>query len=236
MKVLAFDMTGKRLTVGVANDTRVLGRWDAPADRQRGTTLDSLIGRALAEMDWRRTDIDGLALATGPGSLTATRIGWATASGWALARDIPVTGWPTPEIQRRWWQDHDLVGELRTNADDRGEPAIYCMIHHRGDEFYCYAFGRGQSRPPRPAVAQLGQWQPPAAGAAWIVGPGVLGYRERWIESLGASVQVVSEEYAVVGGDQLARWATEDFTAGRSLPVTESPLDYGLPPQFRKAS
>ena len=110
------------------------------------------------------------------------------------------------------------------------------MIHHRGDEFYCYAFARGQSQPPRPAVAQLGQWQPPLDATVWVVGPGVLGYRERWIESLGASVQVISEEQAVVGGDQLTQWAIDDFKAGRSLPVTESPLDYGLPPQFRKAS
>lgn len=234
MKVLAFDVTSKRLTVGLANDARTLGRWDAPAARDRGTTLDSLIDQALAAAEWQRADIEGLALATGPGSLTATRIGWATASGWALAQDIPVTGWPTPEIQRRWWHDHDLSGERRTD-NAPGVPAIYCMIHHRGDEFYCYPIERGQSHAPKPVVAQLGQWRP-SAEQAWLAGPGVLGYRERWIESAGPSVQVVSEEWAVVGGDQLAQWAIEDFLAGRSLPVTESPLDYGLPPQFRKAS
>ena len=236
MKVLAFDMTSKRLTVGVADDAHVLGRTDAPADRDRGTTLDSLIDRALAEVEWQRNDLDGLALATGPGSLTATRIGWATASGWSLARDIPVTGWPTPEIQRRWWENHNLAGDLCSNNDDRKDPNIYCMVHHRGDEFYCYALECGQNQVPRPAVAQLGQWQPPADVTAWIVGPGVLGYRERWIASLGAGVQVVSEDAAIVGGDHLARWAIDDFKAGRSLPVTESPLDYGLPPQFRKVS
>jgi len=227
VKVLAFDMTSKRLTVGLADNSQVLGRWDAPADRDRGNTLDALIDGALAEASLQRSDIEGLALATGPGSLTATRIGWATASGWALAMDIPVTGWPTPEIQRRWWQDHELSGEE--------DSAIYCMIHHRGDEFYCYPIERGQTHAPRPVTAQLGQWQPPAE-SAWIVGPGILGYRERWIETAAPGVKVISEEMAVVGGDQLAQWAIEDFKAERNLPVTESPLDYGLPPQFKKAS
>lgn len=227
MKVLAFDMTSKRLTVGLAGDSQVIGRWDAPADRDRGNTLDSLIDRALSEAGWQRDEIGGLALATGPGSLTATRIGWATASGWALAQDIPVTGWPVPEIQRRWWQDHALSGERPTT--------IFCVVHHRGDEFYCYPLEQGQTHATAPQAIQLEEWQPPTV-PDWLVGPGVLGYRERWIEALGSGVQVVSEAEAIVGGDQLARWAIEDFKAGRSLPVTESPLDYGLPPHFKKAS
>ncbi len=227
MKVLAFDMTSRRLTVGLADDSRVLGRWDAPADRDRGNTLDLLIDKALTEANWQRKDIEGLALATGPGSLTATRIGWATASGWALAMEIPVSGWPTPEIQRRWWQAHELPGANNT--------AIYCMVHHRGDEFYCYPIEPEQVETFRPASVQLGHWQPPVS-LAWIVGPGVLGYRERWIAAMHAGVEVISEDLAIVGGDQLAQWAIEDFKAGRTLPVTESPLDYGLPPQFKKAS
>jgi tRNA threonylcarbamoyl adenosine modification protein YeaZ len=236
MRVLAFDMTSKRLTVGIAEDNWVLGRWDAPADRDRGNALDSLIDQALADLQWRRTDIDGLALATGPGSLTATRIGWATASGWSLAGGIPVTGWPTHEIQRRWWQDHDLDGNRVTSDAEPGEAAIYCMVHHRGDEFYCYVQERGQVNCPRPAAVRIDEWHPPANVPAWIVGPGILGYRQRWIAALGEGAEVVVEEYAIVGGDQLAQWGIEDLKSRRTLPVSESPLDYGLPPQFRKAS
>ena len=235
MKILAFDMTGMRLTVGAAEDSQVLGRWDAPASRERGNTLDSLIDRALADLQWQRTDIEGLALATGPGSLTATRIGWATASGWSLAGGIPVTGWPTPEIQRRWWQDHGLDGNPLPHLTAERKPPVYCMIHHRGDEFYCYAIERGKREVSTPTVARLGEWQPPTSNPAWIVGPGVLGFRERWIGTLSGRVEVASEEQAIVGGDQLAQWGITDLAAGRYLSVSESPLDYGLPPQFRKA-
>lgn len=235
MKILAFDVTGMRLTVGAAEDDHVLGRWDATASRERGNTLDSLIDRALAELRWQRTDIEGLALATGPGSLTATRIGWATASGWSLAGGIPVTGWPTPEIQRRWWQDHDLHGNQLPRMTGASEPSLYCMIHHRGDEFYCYTIEKGRGDVPVPTVARLGEWQPSASTTVWIVGPGVLGFRERWIGTLREGVQVVPEEWAIVGGDQLAQWGISALRAGRTLPVSESPLDYGLPPQFRKA-
>jgi tRNA threonylcarbamoyl adenosine modification protein YeaZ len=235
MRVLAFDMTSKRLTVGIAEDSCVLGRWDAPANRDRGNTLDSLIDQALADLHWRRTDIDGLALATGPGSLTATRIGWATASGWSLAGGIPVTGWPTHEIQRRWWQDHDLDGNCVTSNADAKKAAIYCMVHHRGDEFYCYDLKLGHADHFQPAAVRIDEWHPPTGALAWIVGPGVLGYRQRWMEVLGKGIEVVVEEYAIVGGDQLAQWGIGDLNSRRFLPVSESPLDYGLPPQFRKA-
>jgi tRNA threonylcarbamoyl adenosine modification protein YeaZ len=236
MRVLAFDGTAPRLTVGIADGDRVLGRWDEEASRDRGTSLDRLIDQALSEIGWDRTAVEGLALVTGPGSLTATRIGWATASGWAAAQGIPVTGWTTSEVQHRWYATRGLDGEKIVPNERDNAPAVLCVVHNRGDEFYCYDLTSPAGAIRKPSVVTIGGWQPKAAGETWLVGPGVLNYRDRWIETLAGRTRIVSPSYEIVGGDHLARWGFSNLMSGESFKLTESPLDYGLPPVFRKAS
>ncbi|MBD3299253.1 MAG: tRNA (adenosine(37)-N6)-threonylcarbamoyltransferase complex dimerization subunit type 1 TsaB [candidate division Zixibacteria bacterium] len=233
MRVLAFDMTASRITVGIARDGNAVGRWDAEATRGRSGTLDALIDQALSESNWTRQDIDGLGVVTGPGSLTATRIGWATASGWALAGNIPVTGWPAQATQRRWWCKTDALSRLGIANPE--EHAVACVIHHRGDEFYLYHLST-DGEIGQPESIQLGKWAPTTGIPTVLVGSGIIGYRGRWVESIGQSAVIVSEDHALVGGDVLAEWATEAISDGHLLDPLKSPLDYGLPPQFRKAT
>lgn len=233
MRVLAFDMTASRITVGLARDGNAVGRWDAEATRGRSGTLDALIDQALSASRWTRQDIDGLGLVTGPGSLTATRIGWATASGWALAADIPVAGWPTQAVQQRWWCQTDALSKL--GISDPEECSVICVVHHRGDEFYLYDLS-ADGEIGQPESVQLGEWVPATGKPTLLVGSGVIGYRDRWVESLGQSAVIVSEDDALVGGDVLAEWATKAISDGHRLDPLKSPLDYGLPPQFRKAT
>jgi len=230
MKVLAFDATASLVTVGLAEDGRSLGRWDAPAKRTRGNVLEGLIDRALATADWSRQQIDGLALVLGPGSLTATRIGWATAAGWAQAADIPLVGWSTVAVQTRYWTQA-VSSEERPywNGKDR----LLCLVHRRGDEFYCYSLAPGGSGK-QPEIVVLGATEPPPLSYAFLVGPGVLGYRQRWLDILAPGTRLVEDAHAVVGGDTLAIWGHEALVAGHSLSPEESPLDYGLPPDFRR--
>jgi hypothetical protein len=110
------------------------------------------------------------------------------------------------------------------------------MVHRRGDEFYCYELELNQNEVTPPSVAVIGEWTPPAGEPARIVGPGVLGYRDRWAAGLGDQVQIVSAARAIVGGDQLALWGVRNLKVGSCFSVMESPLDYGLPPTFRQAS
>jgi tRNA threonylcarbamoyl adenosine modification protein YeaZ len=230
MKILAFDATAPLITVGLAQDGRPLGRWDAPAQRTRGNVLEMLIDRALDAAGWSRRHVDGLALVLGPGSLTATRIGWATAAGWAQAADVPLCGWPTVAVQTRYWV------EARSSPSDRvwnGVDRLLCLIHHRGDEFYCYTLGPDMPAP-RPEVVVLGRSHSPALSRALLVGPGVLGYRERWLDMLGSQAHLVEDAHAIVGGDTLAVWGHEALAAGHTLSLERSPLDYGLPPDFRR--
>jgi tRNA threonylcarbamoyl adenosine modification protein YeaZ len=229
MRILAFDTTGPIVTVGAASGGRALGRWDTPAQRPRGNLLAECIDRALADLGWSRATVEGLALVTGPGSLTATRIGWATAAGWAQATGILIAGWPTPRVQYRRWVERRMGGMPPLAVAE----TAFCVVHHRGDRFYCYHFSPDMP-PGAPTEITLGCWSPAGSGRIELIGPGVPSYRERWQQSLAPSIQLVDDTEAVVGGDRLAIWGEEDLVAGRCFSLDQSPLDYGLPPDFRR--
>ena len=230
MRVLGFDATSQRLTVGLAENGRSMGRWDEHGRRDRGNTLELVINRALAEAGWTRHDVDGLAIVTGPGSLTAIRIGWATASGWALAGGIPIAGWPVPEVQQRWW----CRQESEAARGDHDLPTV-CVVHHRGDEFYTYDLAEWQPGQ-KPGTVTLGDVELSLGDKGQLVGPGVIGYHDRWQSALKSEWEIVGDERAIVGGDQLARWGSDDLKSGRHFDLAQSPLEYGLQPEFRKAS
>ncbi len=233
MLVMGFDCTAPRLTLGLADGDRALGRWDDTPQKHRGDALDGLIDRALGETGVTRADVRGLALVTGPGSLTATRIGWATACGWAKSTGIPITGWTTPHVQWRKWMGTDSASLVITRHL-KSDATVYCMIHHRGLEFYCYQLA-DESPPGNPVAVLLDQWRPSAVPAV-LLGPGLLSHRDKWASMITPNLEIVSEDEALVGGDTLAQWGVAELSAGRRLDPTVSPLDYGLPPTFRKAS
>jgi len=53
------------------------------------------IDRLLSDASWTVADLEGLAVAVGPGSFTGLRVGLSTVKGLALALSIPVAAVPT---------------------------------------------------------------------------------------------------------------------------------------------
>ena len=229
MRVLAFDATGPVVTVGLAADGKPIARHDIPAVRSHGSVLELAIDEVLSHAGSSRRGVQGLALVTGPGSLTATRIGWATAAGWAQAMSIPVTGWPTPVTHHRYWT------ELSRAAQPDSRTRTCCLVHYRGDAFYCYEFAR-EHPPGEPIIVRLGAWSPSGAPRVRIVGPGAVGRanRDRWRAALGSDVELADESECLVGGDVLAVWGEEALRTEGGISLDRSPLDYGLPPDFRR--
>jgi tRNA threonylcarbamoyladenosine biosynthesis protein TsaB len=85
--VLAFDTATHVATSALVDDGEVLGeRTSAAATLLED--VDALLRRAGA----RQRELNALAVGTGPGSFTSTRIGLAVARGLALALDLSVAG------------------------------------------------------------------------------------------------------------------------------------------------
>jgi len=85
--ILAFDTATDVATSALVDDGEVLGERTSVA-RTLLEDVDALLRQASA----RPADIEAIAVGTGPGSFTSTRMGLAMARGLALALGIPVAG------------------------------------------------------------------------------------------------------------------------------------------------
>jgi tRNA threonylcarbamoyl adenosine modification protein YeaZ len=85
--ILAFDTATDRATSALVADGEVLGERVS-----RASTLLQDVDALLRQAGAQARDLDALAVGTGPGSFTGTRIGLAAARGLALALDLPAAG------------------------------------------------------------------------------------------------------------------------------------------------
>ncbi|MCS6989589.1 MAG: tRNA (adenosine(37)-N6)-threonylcarbamoyltransferase complex dimerization subunit type 1 TsaB [Chloroherpetonaceae bacterium] len=96
MNLLAIDCAEPPLSVAATSaEKRVLKRgtlW-----QKSGEQIVPLIDEALRELGLSPSDLDAVALSSGPGSFTALRIGIATAKGLCFAWEIPLILIPTFE-------------------------------------------------------------------------------------------------------------------------------------------
>jgi tRNA threonylcarbamoyladenosine biosynthesis protein TsaB len=94
--LLAFDTAGPNCAVAVAragaDGVDILARASEQLGRGHAERLQPMVGAALAAAKAGYTDLDRMAVTTGPGSFTGVRVGVAFARGLALALDIPAIG------------------------------------------------------------------------------------------------------------------------------------------------
>ena len=154
MLILAFDTATDVACSALVDDGEVLGERVSLA-RTLLEDVDALLRQASA----RPADIDAIAVGTGPGSFTSTRMGLAVARGLALALDVPVAGVSTLDALAA--------------AGDGGR--IYPVIDAR----------RGQVFVPGPYAIEPESVRAPAG--AVCVGDGARRYRAA-LEERGAAV------------------------------------------------
>jgi len=85
--ILAFDTATDRATSALVGDGELLGERVS-----RAATLLEDVDALLRQAGAHAGDVEALAVGTGPGSFTGTRIGLAVARGLGLALDVPAAG------------------------------------------------------------------------------------------------------------------------------------------------
>ena len=136
MRILAFDTATRATTVALLDDdsgTEIELRDDpAPGERPRHTSqLMALVVAVLdrAGCDW--SEIDLLAVGTGPGTFTGLRIGVATARALAQARGLPLVGVSTLE---------SLAAGAAGAARDGGHDVTLAVLDARRREVFAAAW------------------------------------------------------------------------------------------------
>ncbi len=108
MLILAFDTASDVATSALVDDGEVLAERASLA-----RTLLSDVDAVLRQAGAHAGDIDALAVGTGPGSFTGTRIGLAVARGLGVSLGVPVAGVSTLDAMAAGAPGATPVGDAR---------------------------------------------------------------------------------------------------------------------------
>lgn len=95
MRLVALDSSGLVASVAVVEDDTLIAEYTIQYKKTHSQTLLPMLDavRNMIELDF--DNVDGIAVAAGPGSFTGLRIGSATAKGLSLATNLPIVPVPT---------------------------------------------------------------------------------------------------------------------------------------------
>ena len=97
MKILALETSTLMGSIALVDDERLLCELTLQVSETHSSQLMPAIDYVLRTTGISPEQLDGLAIALGPGSFTGLRIGMSTAKGLALAASKPLVGIPTLE-------------------------------------------------------------------------------------------------------------------------------------------
>ena len=175
MLIVAFDTATDVATSALVWDGEVLGE-----ERSRALTVLEDVDALLRRGGVRPTQLEGIAVGTGPGSFTGLRMGLAVARALAFALDVPVAGVST------------------LDALAAGTPGAVPVVDARRREVF--ALVGGERRCLAPSELEV-------AGGTVCVGDGAVRYREL-LEGAGAVVPPDDDEAHVPRAVHHARLAT----------------------------
>jgi tRNA threonylcarbamoyladenosine biosynthesis protein TsaB len=96
--ILAIDTATRWAGLALHNGTAVTAEYGWKCFNNHTTEISPAIEEMLKRVDKIVADLEGIAIAIGPGSYTGLRVGLALAKGMALANQIPLIGVPTLDI------------------------------------------------------------------------------------------------------------------------------------------
>jgi tRNA threonylcarbamoyladenosine biosynthesis protein TsaB len=106
MLLLAFDTSTRQASIALCSEDELRGEYTWHVGNNHSVELLERISRLLAECGSSMQAIDGVAVATGPGSFNGLRVAMATAKALAFALQKPLVGVGTLDIiaaqQRQW--------------------------------------------------------------------------------------------------------------------------------------
>lgn len=90
MKLLAVDTSTQVCGVALTSEGQLRAEYRLNLKNVHNEKLVAAIHWLLNEVDWSLADLQGIAVAVGPGSFTGLRIGLAVAKGLAFSTDLPL--------------------------------------------------------------------------------------------------------------------------------------------------
>lgn len=130
MKILGIDTSTRTMSIGLIDGNKILGEISFDSNMDHSEKLIENISYLLGSNNLRVADLDGIAVAVGPGSFTGVRIGISTVKGLVEFKDIPVAAVSSLEALSRNFSSSEIVAVAVDAKRDR----VYGGIYNYGGE------------------------------------------------------------------------------------------------------
>lgn len=95
MRVLGIETSSARGSVALIEGSLSVCSLEHERANAHGESILPLVEQALAQAGWNRSQLDRIAVGTGPGSFTGLRVGIAIAQGLSEGLEVPLVGVPS---------------------------------------------------------------------------------------------------------------------------------------------
>jgi len=138
MLLLAFDTSDRRASIALCSESEVYGEYIWSIGRNHSVELLDRIQRLLAECGVAMSQIDGIAVAMGPGSFNGVRVALATAKTLAFVLQKPLWGISTLDIIAAGQQQatQPLCAVMEAGRSELYAACYTTMMYARGDVHY----------------------------------------------------------------------------------------------------
>lgn len=177
MKILAIDTTTFLGSIALVENDRLISALQQGTSVTYSERLIAGIDHLLTNADWKKDDLDLIAVAIGPGSFTGLRIGMATAKGMATALDKPLVGVSSLYVMAN--SADVLNGKVASILDARRDE-VYAAVYQYKDGLYGRTLMDECVSPPDKLCAALKKIK----GAKICVGDGARRYRDMFATTL----------------------------------------------------
>jgi tRNA threonylcarbamoyladenosine biosynthesis protein TsaB len=213
MRVLAIDTALAACSAAVLDTVfgGVIAGESVPMVRGHAEALMPIVEQVMQRAELTFTDIDRVAVTTGPGSFTGLRVGISAARGIALAANLPAFGVSTLSAYAAPHLAEDQIN------------SVIAVIDARHDHVYLQVFGPGGRIVVAPRLAPIGEAVRAASEApSRIVGSAALAVADRLPKGARPPLRVDAREAPDIG------WVAR---MGAVLPEGQSPPK----PQYLRA-
>lgn len=137
MKLLALDSSGLVASVAIVTNEALLAEYTVNYKKTHSQTLLPMLNEIVNMVDVDLEQIDGIAVAAGPGSFTGLRIGSATAKGLGLALGKPII--PVPTLDSLAYNIYGTDKLICPMMDARRNQVYTGLYEFVGSEFHIIA-------------------------------------------------------------------------------------------------
>ena len=227
MRILAIDTATTTGSVALTDGEKVVGEYLLNSRATHSERLLPALMRILEDGEWSGSDIEGLAVATGPGSFTGLRIGVATAKALAYTWQKPLIGVTVLE---------GLAFQVGFAAD-----WVCSIVDARHGEVYGRLYRiNGLPEPvgdywAGPVAEFLQQVLDAAVGPVCFCGDGAMAYWDIILEAAGERARRPASNSIELRASSIALLGRQKLLAGeRHDPLTLAPMYLRLSEAERK--